>query len=112
MRPITTTHAMSVSNYRLCQSSTLRPIIEEGKGQGESFACTEHEPHDDTGGTGSMRSFVVDQCAEDTKSVTSKKSKNIAAFLMGSGMNSMKYQPTSAQVTMGGKSNSKITQSG
>lgn len=80
--------------------------MEEGKGQGESFACTEHEPHDDTGGTGSMRSF---QCAEDTKSVTSKQSRNVAAFLMGSGMNSMKYQPTSAQVTMSGKSNSKIT---
>lgn len=46
---------MSVSNYKL--TSTLRPIMEEGKGQGESFV----EKADDTGGTGSMRSFHAEE---------------------------------------------------
>ena len=44
---------MSVNNYKF--GSTLRPIMEEGKGQGDSFINAEKA--DDTGGTGSMRSF-------------------------------------------------------
>ena len=79
---------MSVSNYKL--ASTLRPIMEEGKGHGDSFA----EKADDTGGTGSMRSFH----AEENKSTMSKKSKRpMAQFLLDSGITKSKFQPTSAE---------------
>lgn len=87
-------HAMSVNNYKI-GSTRLGPIIEEGRGQGESFV----EKADDTGGTGSMRSFH----AEENKSVTSKKTKkSMAKFLLDSGITKSKFQPTAAQVKMGG----------
>ena len=86
---------MSVNNYKF--GSTLRPIMEESKGQGDSFINA--EKCDDTGGTGSMRSFH----ASEKRSVTSKKTtKSVARFMLNGGITKSKYQPTSAHANMGG----------